>query len=84
MSLNQGEGDIVTAIKALPISVIEQDKLIEFLSGERNYLDDLSLRESYRYVQSVSYGDFLSDRVGLDDETSSIFYALMKLLWGVG
>ena len=84
MSLNQGEGDFETAIKALPISVIEQDKLIEFLSGERNYLDDLSLRESYRYVQSVSYGDFLSDRVGLDDETSSIFYALMKLLWGVG
>ena len=84
MSLNQGEGDIETAIKALPISVIEQDKLIEFLSGERNYLDDLSLRESYRYVQSVSYEDFLSDRVGLDDETSSIFYALIKLNWGVG
>ena len=78
------EGDFETAIKVLPISVIEQDKLIEFLSGERNYLDDLSLRESYRYVKSVSYGDFLSDRVGLDDETSSIFYALMKLLWGVG
>ena len=84
MSLNQGEGDIETAVKALPISVIEQDKLIEFLSGGRDYLDDLSLRESYRYVQSVSYGDFLSDRVGLDDETSSIFYSLMKLIWGVG
>lgn len=84
MTLNQGEGDIETAIRALPIPVIEQDKLIEFFNGERDYLDDLSLRESYRYVQSVSYGDFLSDRVGLDDETSSIFYALMKLLWGVG
>ena len=83
ISLNQGEGDIETAIKALPISGIEQDKLIEFLSGGRDYLDDLSLRESYRYVQSVSYEDFLSDRVGLDAETSSIFYALIKILWGV-
>ena len=83
ISLNQGEGDIETAIKALLISVIEQDKLIEFLSGGRDYLDDLSLRESYRYVQSVSYEDFLSDRVGLDAETSSIFYALIKILWGV-
>jgi spermidine dehydrogenase len=84
MSLNQGEGDIETAVKLLPLPVIEQDKLIEFLSGGRDYLDDLSLRESYRYVQSVSYEDFLSDRVGLDDETSSIFYAFMKLIWGLG
>ena len=84
MSLNQGEGDIETAVKLLPLPVIEQDKLIEFLSGGRDYLDDLSLRESYRYVQSVSYEDFLSDRVGLDDETSSIFYAFMKLIWGIG
>ena len=83
ISLYQGEGDIETAIKSLPLPVIEQDKLIEFLSGERDYLDDLSLRESYQYVQSVSYRDFLSDRVDLDDETSSIFYSFIKLIYGV-
>ena len=83
ISLYQGEGDIETAIKSLPLPVIEQDKLIEFLSGERDYLDDLSLRESYQYVQSVSYRDFLSYRVDLDDETSSIFYSFIKLIYGV-
>ena len=81
--LYQGEGDIETAIKSLPLPVIEQEKLIEFLSGERDYLDDLSLREKYNYVQTVSYSRFLSDRVGLDEETSSIFYAWMKLIYCV-
>ena len=81
--LYQGEGDIETAIQSLPLPVIEQEKLIEFLSGERDYLDDLSLREKYNYVQTVSYSRFLSDRVGLDEETSSIFYAWMKLIYCV-
>ena len=81
--LYQGEGDIETAIKSLPLPVIEQEKLIEFLSGERDYLDDLSLREKYNYVQTVSYSRFLSERVGLDEETSSIFYAWMKLIYCV-
>ena len=78
-----GEGDIETAIKSLPLPVIEQEKLIEFLSGERDYLDDLSLREKYNYVQTVSYSRFLSERVGLDEETSSIFYAMVKLIYCV-
>ena len=78
-----GEGDIETAIKSLPLPVIEQEKLIEFLSGERDYLDDLSLREKYNYVQTVSYSRFLSERVGLEEEASSIFYAMVKLIYCV-
>lgn len=83
IQLYLGEGDIETAIQALPLPVAEQKKLIEFLSGERDYLDDLSLREKYKYVQTVSYSRFLSDRVGLDEETSSIFYAMIKLIYCV-
>ena len=83
IQLYLGEGDIETAIQALPLPVTEQKKLIEFLSGERDYLNDLSLREKYNYVQTVSYSRFLSDRVGLDEETSSIFYAMIKLIYCV-
>jgi len=83
IQLYLGEGDIKAAIQALPLPVTEQKKLIEFLSGERDYLNDLSLREKYNYVQTVSYSRFLSDRVGLDEETSSIFYAMIKLIYCV-
>ena len=42
------------AVKELPIPEEEQNKLIAFFGGDRDFLDDLSLLEQYRYV-TVSY-----------------------------
>ncbi len=70
------------AVKELPISEEEQTKLIAFFGGDRDFLDDLSLLEQYRYVKSVSYNQFLSERVGLAEETLPILGAFTSVLLG--
>jgi spermidine dehydrogenase len=64
-----GRGNYAEAVRTLPIRKDEQDKLIHFFGGERDYLDDLSLAEKWDYVNSVSYNQFLLDRVELTRET---------------
>ncbi len=68
-----GVGDYESAVRALPLAASEQDKLIEFFSGEVDYLNDLSLSEKQSYVESVSYAQFLTERVGLADAIPSLF-----------
>ncbi|HAZ79735.1 MAG TPA: Tat pathway signal protein [Porticoccaceae bacterium] len=70
------------AVKELPISGEEQNKLIAFFGGERDFLDDLSLLQQYRYVKSVSYNQFLIERVGLAEETLPILGSFMSILNG--
>jgi len=77
-----GIGDYKSAVRALPLPGSEQDKLIEFLSGDRDYLDDLSLSEKQGYVESVSYAEFLTERVGLSEKTIPMFYPVPKLMGG--
>ena len=77
-----GIGDYEPAVRALPLAKPEQDKLIEFLSGDRDYLNDLSLTEKQAYVESVSYAAFLTERVGLSAKTIPMFYPVPKLMYG--
>ena len=77
-----GIGDYEPAVRALPLPASEQDKLIELFSGDRDYLDDLSLSEKHAYVESVSYAEFLTERVGLSKKTIPMFYPLPKLMAG--
>jgi spermidine dehydrogenase len=77
-----GIGDYETAVRALPLPASEQDKLIELIGGDRDYLDDLSLSEKYAYIESVSYRQFLTERVGLAEETIPLFYPLPKIMGG--
>lgn len=77
-----GVGDYESAVRALPLREAEQDKLIELFSGKVDYLNDLSLSEKQTYVESVSYSQFLSEKVGLAEETISIFYPTPKLIYG--
>jgi hypothetical protein len=44
-----GVGDYESAVRALPPAASEQDKLIEFFSGDRDYLNDLSQSEKQSY-----------------------------------
>jgi spermidine dehydrogenase len=77
-----GIGDYESAVRDLPLPSSEQDVLIELLSGDIDYLEGLSLSEKSAYIESVSYAEFLTERVGLSPETIPIFYPLPKLLYG--
>ena len=77
-----GIGDYQSAVRALPLLETEQDKLIELFGGKVDYLKDLPLSEKQTYVESVSYSQFLSEKVGLAKETISIFYPVAQLIYG--
>jgi len=77
-----GEGYEQT-VRALPLPESEQDTLIAFFGGTRDFLDGLSLSEKWDYVNSVSYNRFLLDRVGLAEETLPILNAIILHLTGV-
>lgn len=79
----QGVGDIKSTIESLPLAESEQQKLIQFLGGKHDYLDDLSLREKYNYIQSTSYSEFLTKKVGIDEDTATIFYSMIRLIFCV-
>ncbi len=81
-SLMSGKGDYESAIRKLPLPASEQDKLIELVSGDRDYLDELSLKEKYTYINETTYREFLIERVGLSEDTIPIFYPIGILLWG--
>ena len=42
-----GRGDYAAAVRELPISADEQDRLIAFFGGAEDFLDDLSLGEQF-------------------------------------
>ncbi|MEM8496535.1 MAG: NAD(P)-binding protein [Pseudomonadota bacterium] len=71
------------AIQDLPLPKEEIDKLSAFLGGEKDYLDDLSLSQKYDYAQSVSYNQFLTERVGFAEETLPLFDALLLIYQGL-
>ena len=77
-----GRGEYAAAVRGLPLPEDEQEKLIAFFGGELDVLDDLSLSESYDYINSVSYNRFLVDRVGLGKETVAMFDAHLLILDG--
>ena len=82
IQLMLGIGDYETAVRDLPLPASEQDILIELLSGDRDYLEDLSLGEKSAYIESVTYAEFLTTRVGLSKDTIPIFYPFAKLMAG--
>jgi spermidine dehydrogenase len=77
-----GRGEYVSAVRQLPFPKDEQDRLISFFGGDKDYLGDLSLTEKYAYVKSVSYNRFLVDRVGLSDEAVQVLSVHLRNLSG--
>ena len=70
-------------IRKLPIPSSEQDKFIDFFGGKRDFLDDLSLSETWEYINSVSYNRFLLDRVKLDETSIPVMNAMLVHLTGM-
>ena len=77
-----GRGDYQSAVGKLPIPDDQKETLIAFFGGDKDFLDDLSLTEKWDYVNSVSYNQFLFDRVGLSKETIPILNAHLVILNG--
>lgn len=75
----QGQGDYEGMVNELPLDDAEKGRLIEFFSGDRDYLDEMSLTEKLEYVSSTSYGTFLTERVGLQAETVTILDAVVRV-----
>jgi spermidine dehydrogenase len=59
-------------VRSLPLPRSEQDKLIDFFGGRRDFLDGMSLTEKWDYINNVSYNRFLLDRVGLSETSLPI------------
>ena len=78
-----GRGDYAAAVRQLPISADEQDRLIAFFGGAEDFLDDLSLGEQVDYISSVSYNRFLMDKVGLSQQSIAMFDGHLLVLNGV-
>ncbi|MBT72888.1 MAG: Tat pathway signal protein [Gammaproteobacteria bacterium] len=78
-----GGKDHEKSVRALPLPADQQDKLIDFFAGNRDFLDDLSLSEKWDYVNSTSYNRYLVDKVGLAEDTLPILNVLIIHLTGV-
>jgi spermidine dehydrogenase len=70
-------------VRTLPVSRSEQDKFIDFFGGKRDFLDDLSLSETWEYINTVSYNRFLLDRVKLDETSLPVMNAMLAHLTGM-
>ena len=77
-----GEG-YEAAVQALPIAADEKERLIAFFGGGRDFLEDLSLRKKWRYINTVSYNQFLIEKVGLAEDTLPLLNAIIVHLTGM-
>ncbi len=50
---------------------------------KRDFLDDLSLTETWEYINSVSYNWFLPDHVGLEETSLPVMNAMLVYLTGM-
>ena len=78
-----GGEDYEKTVRELPLPKSEQDILIDFFGGKRDFLDELSLSKKWDYVNSVNYNQYLLDRVGLDEETLPLMNAIIIHLTGL-
>ena len=71
-----GYGDYRGLVKKLPFSDSEKEKLLGFIEGSRSLEKELPSEDLKTTVRSISYKTFLTDYVGLKEETcawNSIF-----------
>ena len=70
-------------IASLPLPEDEKRKLTVFWGGKQDFLDGLSMSEKWDYINSVSYNQYLLDKVGLLPSTLPILNAIILHLSGM-
>ena len=78
-----GIGGYQSAIRKLPISKTEQDKLITFLGTPNDVLSDMSPLEKEHYCRTVSYNQFLVEKVGLSKDTTALLDCMLRVYNGL-
>lgn len=79
-----GLGEYRPLIDQLPVAADEKTKLINFIKGDRDYLDDLSITEKYDYIRSTSYHQFMMERVDISPSTLPILDTMARFAVGFG
>jgi spermidine dehydrogenase len=74
-----GAGDVRAHVGSLGLPTEQQQRLVALIEGERDLLDELSLLETKRYIESTSYPEFLSSRAGLSPATIALFEPMTKM-----
>ncbi|MEM1403365.1 MAG: FAD/NAD(P)-binding protein [Pseudomonadota bacterium] len=77
-----GEDGYDEAIKQLPLTAEEQKNLIAFIGGERDFLDELSLRKAYEYCNTTSYEEFLREKADLNQRCIEILDNQLRIFMG--
>jgi len=77
-------GDTPAAVGKLGLPADQEKRLVALIEGERDLLDDLSVGETWEYIQNTSYAEFLSSRAGLSPETIALFLPTSELFLCAG
>lgn len=80
----EGEGDYQGLIGSLNLPAGDKEKLVELVSGAKDYLSDIPSHDQERYLRRTSYGSFLANSVGLSRGASKLFEPWMRAFYGVG
>ena len=79
-----GAGDHRALVDSLGLSGDQGQRLLALIEGEKDLLDELSLAETKRYIDTTSYEEFLISRAGLTPATIALFDPMPRLIYGVG
>ena len=71
-------------LKSLDLPAEQYQRLLELAEGKKDLLDDLSLLETKKYIETTSYETFLTDRAGLSRETIMLFEPMCNISSGLG
>ncbi|MEE3327357.1 MAG: NAD(P)-binding protein [Myxococcota bacterium] len=71
-------------VNALGLPVEQQERLIAVAEGKTDLLEDLSIMETKRYVESTPYEEFLREKAGLSNNTIQLFEPYHKIYMGLG
>ena len=78
-----GGGGHRALIESLGLPGDQGQRLLALIEGERDLLDELSLAETKRYIDTTSYQEFLSIRAGLAPATIALFEPMPRLIYGL-
>ena len=79
-----GGGDHRALVDSLGLPGDQRQRLLALIEGEKDLLDELSLAESKRYIDTTSYEEFLISRAGLTPATIALFEPMPRLIFGLG
>ena len=79
-----GGGGHRALIESLGLPGDQGQRLLALIEGEKDLLDELSLAETKRYIDTTSYEEFLISRAGLTPATIALFDPMPRLIYGVG